>query len=106
MTSEFYKAKVNEAHEYLDEGDYTKAISVLNNLKTRIHEPEAKEDIKLHDVKVEQEYKKRYDGEKTANGDPLERYTKAAEFIALLNEWHAKEYLSFYDELRKKYDGL
>ena len=106
MTSEHYKAKINEAHEYLDEGDYTKAISILNNLKTRIHEPAARLEIKTHDKRVEQEYKKRYDGETTANGDPLERYSKAADFIAKLNEWHAKEYLSFYDELRKKYDGL
>ena len=104
MASEFYMKKINEAHELLDTGEYDAAINILSNLRTRIHEPKALEQITTHDEKVEHEYKTRYEIEAKQNGDPLERFRTAANYIEELDRWHCKEYLSFYDTLNKKYD--
>jgi hypothetical protein len=104
MPSEYYKNKINEAHEHLNQGDMEGAIDILHNLKIRIHDVIAYQKAVEKEKQIDEKYKQEYKDETDKYGDPLERFAKASDFLSKLEKWRVSETLKFYDYLGKEYD--
>lgn len=100
MVSEFIKNRLDTAHGLIDEGRFDMAVELLKNLKLRVHEKEAEEEIKKyeenHDTDLELKLKEINDSDE----DVLRKDANT------MTEWslYAKSYLDFYDKVCKDYD--
>lgn len=95
----FFIDRLNAVHALIDVGDYDTPISIIQNIKTRIHDPELLKTLAAHDTSVEEAFLARYNNIGEAN-DPFMVYNA----IAGLKRWRAQEYLTYYDKMIKEID--
>lgn len=92
--------RINQANDYIDNGQLDAALTKLQNTKYRIHDEKARVDIDMfereHDEKIEQRLKQIDD----RNEDPLRKDNDRAK----LYFDYVVSYLEFYDNLTLKYD--
>lgn len=98
--SEFFRNRLETAHELIDVHDFDTAIEIIQNLKTRIHDVNILTKLNMHDSNVEQEYHNRYVTICQTPGDPYDQYNK----FTNLRKWRAQEYLKFYDSTLREND--
>jgi len=98
LVSEFIADRLNTAHGLIDEGRFDVAVNLLKNIKLRIHEKEAEDEInkfeKEHDARLEISLKEI----ESSNDDPLRKDAN------IMGKWesYSKDYLNFYDGLSQK----
>lgn len=100
MISEFIKNRLDTAHGLIDEGRYDLAVELLKNMKLRVHEKEAEEEIKKFEEEKDARLEIRLKEIKDSEDDVLRKDANTGE------EWgqYAKDYLNFYDRLSKRHD--
>ena len=91
--SEFFRSRIDIAHDLIDNKNYQEAVELLQNLKTRIHDTTLLTKITMHDDETEKQYSLRRQNIGTRGGDPWDIYKSALE----LEKWRAQEYLKYYD---------
>lgn len=98
MVSEFIKNRLDTAHGLIDEGRYIMAVELLKNIKLRVHEKEAENEIKKYEEEKDARLEIRIREIKDSEDDVLRKDANTME------EWnqYAKSYLNFYDKLAKK----
>ena len=98
--SEFFLDRLNIAHDLIDNYQYDRAVEIIKNLKTRIHDTELLTKINIHENDIEKRYQSDYVNLSGKQGDPFDSFKKVTD----LQRWRAQEYLKYYDKLRQEYD--
>lgn len=100
-----FEKKANEANELIDQGRYDEAVKIIQNIvDTRIHDLSVLKTLRDHFEKVEKKYADELSKIENISGNPLEIYEEAADKIFKISEWRAKEYLRFFDQVRREND--
>ena len=100
MSKEFIDNRIDMAHNLIDEGNPLNAITLLKNLKLRIHSDEVADKIKEFESKTDKDIE---DGLYSINVSDKDELRKDHEKRNLMMDW-AKRYLDFYDDLVKGYE--
>lgn len=98
--SEFFKDKLNIAHDLIDNYEFDRCVELIKNLKIRIHDTELLTKIGIHEENIEKRYQDDYIALSGKQGDPFDSFKKVNE----LQRWRGQEYLKYYDKLRIDYD--
>jgi len=100
MSKEFIDNRIDTAHNLIDEGNPLTAITIMKNLKLRIHSDEVAVKIKEFESKTDDDIEKAIYNINASDKDELR---KDHEKKNLMMDW-AKRYLDFYDGLVKGYE--
>ena len=100
MSKEFIDSRIDAAHDLIDQGDFDGAVTILKNVKIRIHDPTIERLIR--------EFEQEYDGKAKEKLNKLRKMFEDA-IVEAGNEYeigksYAIAYLNFYDKLRKEHE--
>lgn len=99
MVSEFIRNRLDTAHGLIDEGRFDMSVELLKNLKLRVHEKEAEDEIKKFEENHDGHFEVKLKEISDSDNDVLRKDADT------MMEWslYAKSYLDFYDKLAKEY---
>lgn len=100
MSKEFIDGRIDLAHNMLDEGNFNGVVSILKNIKTRIHDVELEKNIKEFETSYDAECKRKLE---EAQKQVLDAITTNQKEQMIWFDY-AKAYLNFYDRLNKEHE--
>lgn len=100
MSKEFVDNRIDTAHGLIDEGNPLGAITLLKNLKLRVHNNEVAKEIQKFEENTDNEIETEMRIIEKSERDELRKEDDKRKKVM---EW-AKTYLDFYDRMSKEHE--